>query len=107
MSSPDAAGPGVTAGTALEPEAAGILQLSLGYLERGEIDAVSDEAVQQLLLAGAKLYFAKRDSGNKLAAFPGPENITASEVATTCVGMTEVVNLELFELAMWAAWSNV
>jgi hypothetical protein len=42
-----------------------------------------------------------------MAAFPGPENITASEVAATCVGMTEVVNLELFELAMWAAWSNV
>lgn len=102
MSSADA-----TAGAELAEEAARVLQRSLQILEAGGVDAVSDEAVQQLLLAGAKLYYAKRDSGNKLAAFPGPENITASEVATTCVGMTEVVNLELFELAMWAAWSNV
>ena len=102
MSSADA-----TAGAELAEEAAHVLQRSLQILEAGAVDAVSDETVQQLLLAGAKLYYAKRDSGNKLAAFPGPENITASEVATTCVGMTEVVNLELFELAMWAAWSNV
>jgi hypothetical protein len=102
MSSADA-----TAGAALAEEAARVLQRSLQLLEAGDMDAVSDEAVQQLLLAGAKLYYAKRDAGSKLAAFPGPENITASEVATTCVGMTEVVNLEVFELAMWAAWSNV
>lgn len=102
MSSADA-----TAGAELAEEAARVLQRSLQLLEAGAVDAVSDEAVQQLLLAGAKLYYAKRDSGSRLAAFPGPENITASEVATTCVGMTEVVNLEVFELAMWAAWSNV
>ncbi len=102
MSSADA-----TAGAELAEEAARVLERSLRLLESGSVDAVSDAAVQQLLLAGAKLYYAKRDSGSKLAAFPGPEQITASEVATTCVGMTEVVNLELFELAMWAAWSNV
>jgi len=102
MSSADA-----TAGAELAEEAARVLQRSLQLLEAGAVDTVSDEAVQQLLLAGAKLYYAKRDSGSKLAALPGPENITASEVATTCVGLTEVVNLELFELAMWAAWSNV
>ena len=102
MSSADA-----TAGAELAEEAARVLQRSLRLLESGSVDAVSDEAIQQLLLAGAKLFYAKRDGGSKLAAFPGPEQITASEVATTCVGMTEVVNLELFELAMWAAWSNV
>ncbi len=102
MSSADA-----TTGAELAPEAAHVLRRALELLDAGQIDQVPDEAVQQLLLAGAKLFYAKRDSGNKLAAFPGPENITASEVAATCVGMTEVVNLELFELAMWAAWSNV
>ena len=102
MSSADA-----TTGAELAQEAAHVLQRSLQLLDAGKVDEVSDEAVQQLLLAGAKLFYAKRDSGNKLAAFPGPGSITASEVAATCVGMTEVVNLELFELAMWAAWSNV
>lgn len=96
-----------TAGTELGPEAAQILKRALEILESGDVADVSDLAVQQLLQAGTRLYFAKRDSGNKMAAFTGPEAVTASEVATMCVGMTEVVNLELFELALWAAWSNV
>jgi len=28
-------------------------------------------------------------------------------VAVTAVAMTEVVNLELFELALWHGWSNI
>jgi hypothetical protein len=101
MSSPDAAS------GALARDASRILDLAKRALEAGDIDAVPDEAVQQLLLAGVKLYFAKRDNGSKLAAFPEPDGVTASEVATACVGMTDVVNLELFELALWAGWSNV
>jgi hypothetical protein len=73
----------------------------------GAIESVSDEAVQQLLRAAVRLYAAKRDAGRKLAAFPGQSDVTATEVAVTCVGMTEVVNLELFELALWAGWSNI
>jgi hypothetical protein len=103
MSSPEA----VTAGSTLAQDAPKILQLARQALDAGEIEAVPDEAVQQLLLAGVKLYFAKRDSGSRLAAFPGPDGVTASEVAAACVGMTEVVNLELFELALWAGWSNI
>ena len=73
----------------------------------GAIEGVSDEAVQQLLRAAVRLYAAKRDAGARLAAFPGGTDVTATEVAVTCVGMTEVVNLELFELALWAGWSNI
>jgi hypothetical protein len=103
MSSPEA----TAAGATLAQDAPRILEAARQALDAGEIDAIPDEAVQQLLLAGVKLYFAKRDNGSKLAAFPGPEGITASEVAAACVGMTEVVNLELFELALWAGWSNI
>jgi hypothetical protein len=73
----------------------------------GAIETVSDEAVQQLLHAAVRLYAAKRDAGSKLAAFAGAGDVTATEVAVTCVGMTAVVNLELFELALWAGWSNI
>jgi len=103
MSSPEAA----PAGATLAQDASRILGLARQAIDAGEVDGVPDEAVQQLLLAGVKLYFAKRDNGSKLAAFPGPEGVTASEVAVACVGMTEVVNLELFELALWAGWSNL
>lgn len=103
MSSPEAA----PASATLAQDAHRILERAREALAAGDIDAVPDVAVQELLLAGVKLYFAKRDNGSRIAAFTGPEEITASEVAAACLGMTEVVNLELFELALWAGWSNV
>lgn len=102
MSSPE-----TTAATPIDEAAPRILELAQGLVADGAADTVSDAAVQQLLLAAVRLYAAKRDAGNKLEAFPGPEGVTATDVAITCVGMTEVVNLELFELALWAGWSNV
>jgi hypothetical protein len=33
--------------------------------------------------------------------------VTATDVAVTAVAMTQVVNLELFELALWNGWSNI
>jgi hypothetical protein len=103
MSSPET----TAAGATLAADATRILDLTRQILADGSLDAVPDEAVQQLLLAGVRLYAAKRDQGSRLAAFPGPEAVTATDVAVTCVGMTEVVNLELFELALWAGWSNI
>lgn len=96
-----------TAPTSIDEAAPRILALTQGIASDGTIDSVSDEAVQQLLAAAVRLYAAKRDAGSKLAAFTGEDAVTATEVAVTCVGMTEVVNLELFELALWAGWSNI
>jgi hypothetical protein len=96
-----------TALTSIDEAAPQILELAQGIASDGKIDSVSDQAVQQLLAAAVRLYAAKRDAGGKLAAFTGEDAVTATEVAVTCVGMTEVVNLELFELALWAGWSNI
>jgi len=96
-----------TAVTSIDGAAPQILELAQGIASDGTIDNVSDQAVQQLLAAAVRLYAAKRDGGSKLAAFTGEDAVTATEVAVTCVGMTEVVNLELFELALWAGWSNI
>lgn len=102
MSSPDA----TTVGT-LPDDAARVLAATERILGQGAVDQVPDEAVQALLLAAVRLYAAKRDGGSRLAAFGAADAATATEVAVTCVGMTEVVNLELFELALWAGWSNI
>ncbi len=67
---------------------------------------VPEQAVQDLLLAAVRLYAAKRDRGDSFPAFAA-DRVTATDVAITCVAMTEVVNLELFELALWRGWSNV
>ncbi|MEA2519587.1 MAG: hypothetical protein QOF49_1667, partial [Chloroflexota bacterium] len=61
---------------------------------------------QDLLLAAVRLFSAKRDHGSQLTAFSA-DGVTATDVAVTAVAMTKVVNLELFELALWAGWSNI
>jgi hypothetical protein len=75
-------------------------------LAEDRVADVPEQAVQDLLLAAVRLYAAKRDRGESFPAF-GADHVTATDVAITCVAMTEVVNLELFELALWRGWSNV
>jgi hypothetical protein len=101
MSSPEA-----TAGSRIAEEAPRVLSLVEEILARDGVAEVPDEAVQQLLLAAVRLFSAKRDAGVRLAAFPDG-SVTATDVAVTAVAMTEVVNLELFELALWHGWSNI
>ena len=95
-----------TADPPLATEASNVLARAEQILRDGTIDDVPDEAVQQLLLAAVRLFAAKRDRGGRLAAFPGG-TVTATDIAVTAVAMTEVVNLELFELALWNGWSNI
>lgn len=90
----------------LPADAARILGEVQGLIEAGKVGDVSDEAAQDLLLAAVRLFSAKRDQGAAFPAFAA-DAVTATDVAITCVAMTEVVNLELFELALWHGWSNV
>jgi hypothetical protein len=98
--------PEATADQPLATEAATVLAEAERILADGSVGDVPDEVVQQLLLAAVRLFAAKRDAGDRLAAFP-PGTVTATEVAVTAVAMTEVVNLELFELALWNGWKNI
>ena len=100
MSSPE------TTGTVLAEDARRVLAEAERILAAGEVADVPDEAVQQLLLAAVRLFSAKRESGVRLEALP-QGSVTATDVAVTCVAMTEVVNLELFELALWHGWSGI
>jgi hypothetical protein len=107
MSSPEAAtGTTGTTGPAVADDTARILAAVDGLLATGRIGDVPDAAAQQLLLAAVRLFAAKRAEGDRLPAF-GPGLVTATEVAVTAVALTEAVNLELFELALWNGWSNV
>jgi hypothetical protein len=101
MSSPEA-----TADQGLPADAARILAHAERILSDGTVADVPNEAVQQLLLAAVRLFAAKRDQGGRFEALPAA-SVTATEVAVTCVALTEVVNLELFELALWNGWSNI
>ena len=49
---------------------------------------------------------ARRNHDSALSAFPADAQITATEVMVTVTAMLKAVNLQVFELGMWQAWSG-
>ena len=67
---------------------------------------LSDTDIQDMLAKSVRLYAqraAERDGG--LHAF-APDAATATEVMVTVTAMLKAVNLQVFELGMWQAWSG-
>lgn len=66
------------------------------------------DAELQANLAQAVRQFADRvtDSERPLSAFPAGSNITATDVMVTVTAMLKAVNLQVFELGMWQAWTG-
>jgi hypothetical protein len=68
---------------------------------------LSDGEIQTLLARAVRLYaerVAARDE--PLAAFPPGELITATDAVVTTTAILKAVNVQLFELGMWQAWSG-
>jgi hypothetical protein len=66
----------------------------------------SDAEIQTALAKAVRAYAeraAERDG--KLAAF-AEEAVSATEVMVTVTAMLKAVNLQVFELGMWQAWSG-
>jgi hypothetical protein len=67
----------------------------------------SDAEIQAMLAQAVRLYAeraAEREGG--LPAFPPQDPMTATEVMVTATAMLKAVNLQVFELGMWQAWSG-
>jgi hypothetical protein len=67
---------------------------------------LSDTAIQAMLARAVRLYAeraAEREDG--LPAF-APDAATATEVMVAVTAMLKAVNLQVFELGMWQAWSG-
>ncbi|HET9716991.1 MAG TPA: hypothetical protein VFP60_12485 [Pseudolabrys sp.] len=67
---------------------------------------LSDVEIQELLAKSVRLYAqraAERDGA--LPAF-APHAATATDVMVTVTAMLKAVNLQVFELGMWQAWSG-
>ena len=67
---------------------------------------LSDIDIQDMLAKSVRLYAeraAERDGA--LPAFAA-DAATATEVMVTVTAMLKAVNLQLFELGMWQAWSG-
>ena len=67
----------------------------------------SDADIQAMLADAVRLYaerVAERDGA--LPAFPADAVVTATDVMVTVTAMLKAVNLQVFELGMWQAWSG-
>ena len=67
---------------------------------------LSDSDIQDNLAKAIRLYaerVAERDDA--LPAFPA-DAVTATDVMVTATAMLKAVNLQIFELGMWQAWSG-
>lgn len=70
-------------------------------------ETLSDAEIQALLARAVRLYadrVAARDE--PLAAFPQGAQITATDAVVTTTAILKAVNVQLFELGMWQAWSG-
>ncbi len=67
----------------------------------------SDAEIQSALAQAVRSYAARAaESDGALPAFPSDAQMTATEVMVTVTAMLKAVNLQVFELGMWQAWSG-
>lgn len=67
----------------------------------------SDGEIQAMLAHAVRLYAeraAERDGA--LPAFPAQAPMTATDVMIATTAMLKAVNVQIFELGMWQAWSG-
>lgn len=75
---------------------------ALQRLETGDTGAISDDTVQALLTAGARLYARKVDEeGRDFSPVRDAGALTATDVAVTVTALLRAADLNLFDLAMW------
>ena len=68
---------------------------------------LSDAEIQTMLADEVKLYAARvSERDGALAAFPDNVSVTATEAMTAITAILKAVNVQLFELGMWQAWSG-
>lgn len=68
--------------------------------------ALSDADIQSLLARAVRLYAERAEQGDAPPAFANGAPVTATEVMVTVTAMLKAVNLQVFELGMWQAWSG-
>jgi hypothetical protein len=72
-------------------------------LASGSTSSIADEPLQQLIAAGARLYARKLEEERRaLSPLPSPDALTATEAAELVTEILRAVDLNLFDLAMWA-----
>ena len=87
-------------------ETAVLRQLAQRILDVPEGEELPDELVQQAFTAMTRLYTVKFQMGERWMPFASDREMPATAVMIMSTAMLRAVNLELFELGMWQAWSG-
>ena len=104
MSSPEPSSDTEGGNAALDAAADTALRAALDLLRNEETESVSDETIQKLMTAGARLFAAKimLEERYFLPFVPDPPaTVTATDVVTTVSEMLRQVDLNTFDLSMW------
>jgi len=73
----------------------------------GDAGAIDDGDVQALLAAAVRIYAERAEARDEpLAAFPSDAGITATHAMLAVTAILKAVNVQVFELGMWQAWSG-
>jgi hypothetical protein len=63
--------------------------------------------VQTLLAAAVRIYAERTEARDEpLPAFPSDAGITATHAMLAVTAILKAVNVQVFELGMWQAWSG-
>lgn len=87
-----------------ETKALKALAAQIADLPEGE--ALSPEMMQQGLTILTKLYTVRHQEGERLDPFVNGRTMPVTSVMIMTTAMLQSVNIELFELGMWQAWSG-
>ena len=75
-------------------------------LQAETLSRPSDLEVQEMLAKAVRLYAQRAEERDGALTAFAPEQATATEVMVTVTAMLKAVNLQVFELGMWQAWSG-
>lgn len=70
-------------------------------VQRGEPQAIPDDALRRVLTAAVKAYAAKAEAADGEFAPFEADAVTATETAVTACAMIRAADLNPFDIAMW------
>jgi hypothetical protein len=96
----------VPANSDLSGKAVGLASEIEAALARGEIEALTPEAVQELMSALCRTYTAQCELGGKDLPLAEGTMANATDVMMTASGLLRAANVASFEFAMWQSWGG-
>lgn len=90
----------------VEEETRALKALAQQILDIPEGQSPTPEMIQQGLTALTKIYTVRHQAGERLGPFTNGRTMPVTSVMIMTTAMLKAVNIELFELGMWQAWSG-